>query len=277
MCAKRTRTTKTAKSTAEEREAFRRNWELSEARERASRLGEPTYHFQVGDQVRYGGMVNATILEVIDDGQVYLVHGESPNKKELGQSSENYVSWSAVRPLNVGTTEFSKNDDLRLYYSNRSLESLLFSVIAFGVDFEPDYQRGYVWEDCDRESLLDSIFMGADIGRFVLRRRNEEEWDKDKVTYEIVDGKQRILTLLAYFENRFPYRGAFYNDLSPRDQRKFEDLSVSVAEISNLTRADTLRLFLLLNRGGRPVSDAIIQRAQQLLATAHEESRNPEA
>jgi hypothetical protein len=270
MCAKRTRNTK---NTAEEREAFRRSWELAEARERAGRLGEPTYHFQVGDQVRYGGVVNATIAEIVDDGKVYLVHGESPNKKGETQVTDVYVSWDAVRPLKVGTTEFSSNDDLRLYYSNRSLESLLFSVIAFGVDFEPDYQRGYVWEDCDRESLLDSIFMGADIGRFVLRKRGDEEWHEDKIAFEIVDGKQRLLTLLAYYENRFPYKGAFYNDLSPRDRRKFEDLSVSVAEISNLTRADTLRLFLLLNRGGRPVSDAVIKKAQQMLS-ASKESEN---
>lgn len=258
------RTKKKMKSEAE-REAFNRMQELAEERERASRLGKPTYHFQVGEEVRYGGWENTTIAEVVDDGQVYLLHGESTTPKGELTFKEHYANWAAVRPLAVGTTQFSTNDDIRLYYSNRSIESLLFSVVAFGVDFEPGYQRDYVWEDTDREALLDSIFMGADIGRFVLRKLSDEDWSKRHLSYEIVDGKQRLLTLLAYYENRFSYKGAFYNDLSFRDRRKFNDLSVSVAEVSNFSQKDTLRLFLLLNRGGRPVSDAIIHRVQQML------------
>lgn len=239
--------------------------ELADARERATHCGEPTYHFQVGDQVRYGAWAKAVIAEVVDGGRVYLVHAETTTPNGELKTSDVYQCWVSVRPAVVGTSHFSSNDDIKLRYSNRDLESLLFTAINFGINFEPDYQRGYVWEDQDREALLDSIFMGADIGRFVLRKYADEAWTEGSDSYEIVDGKQRLLTLLDYYQNRFPYKGVYYNDLSPMDRRKFMDLNVSVAEVSNLDPADTLRLFLMLNRGGRPVSDRVIRHAQDML------------
>ena len=248
--------------------------ELAEARERASRTGTPTYYFQVGNRVQYGAWPEATISKVLDDGKVYLVHAESTNRKGEKAEKDIYQCWTSIRPLEHKDTQFSNNDDIRLIFSNSTIESLLFSSITFGINFSPDYQREYVWEDSDCEALLESVFMGADIGRFVLRKCSDEEWREHHMTYEIIDGKQRLMTLLNYYENRFPYKGAFYNDLSPRDRRKFNNHSISVAEVAYFSQRDTLRLFLLLNRGGRPVSDAVIQRAQQMLAAESAELEN---
>lgn len=49
---------------------------------------------------------------------------------------------------------------------------------------------------------------------------------------------------------------------------------ISLAEVSHFSQRDTLRLFLLLNRGGRPVSDAVIKRAQQMLTAASTGAEN---
>lgn len=250
--------------------------ELADAREKASRCGEPTYFFSAGDNVHYGAWPYATILNVLDNGRVYHVYVKGTKPNGDVQEGDTYQPWIALRPLTAGKSRFSSNDDIRLNYSNRSMESLIFNAIAFGIDFEPEYQRGYIWKDSDREALFDSIFMGADIGRFVLRKLSEAEWRESGNSYEIVDGKQRLLTLLDYYQNRFAYRGVFYNDLSPKDRRKLMDLNVSVAEVSNLSRADTLRLFIMLNRGGRPVSNEVIRHAQALLYGLKKENHENE-
>ena len=154
----------------------------------------------------------------------------------------------------------------RLHYSNRSVYSLLCYHYLFGVDFNPDYQRGSVWDDGDREKLLESTFAGREIGRFVFKQLPFTRTNDDGNYYEIVDGKQRMLTLLAFYENRFPYKGVFYNDLSPQDKNWFMDASIGIAEIDqNVTRAEVLEIFLALNEGGKPVAKEVLDHARDLL------------
>lgn len=243
---------------------------MDDVKRRAAFAGEPTYFFKEGDKVQFGAWKDTTITKVIDGGMAYEVSSTSTKEKSSGElvteHRENVVPWVSVRPLLKGEgSSFSCNEDIRIYFNNSSVESLLHKHLGFGVDFNPDYQRGFVWEDSDKELLLDSIFMGADIGKFVFRRCSDEEWLESGICYEIIDGKQRMLTLLDYYENRFPYRGFYYNDLSMRDRRRFKDTPVSIAEVNNVTKKDTLRIFLMLNRGGRPVSDDVIQRAKDML------------
>lgn len=97
------------------------------------------------------------------------------------------------------------------------IESLLFKHLSEfgGIDFMPPYQREYVWTDSDKEQLLDSIFMGSDIGKFTVRVLDDVEWFERQLSYEIIDGKQRLMTLLNFYLNRFPYKG-FYFDVLPR-------------------------------------------------------------
>lgn len=75
-----------------------------------------------------------------------------------------------------------------------------------------------------------------------------------------------MLTLLAFYENRFPYKGAFYNDLSALDKNWFMDASIGVAELDkNTTRAEVLEVFLALNEGGKPVAKEVLDHARELL------------
>lgn len=206
--------------------------------ETAKRAGKPSYRFTVGDKVQVGHLLNCVVDEALEGGYMYLIRS--------GANSDNYScwAWTNVRPLDDDKdTHFAKRNSAlsRLHYSNRSMYSLLSFQYLFGVDFNPDYQRGSVWDDEDREKLLDSIFMGREIGRFVFKQLPFTRTSNDGNYYEIVDGKQRMLTLLAFYENRFPYKGVFYNDLSAQDKNWFMDASIGVAEIDqSVTRAEVL-------------------------------------
>lgn len=229
----------------------------------AKQAGEPSYRFAVGDKVQVGQLLNCVVDEILEGGYMYLVRS--------GPSSDNYScwAWTNVRPLDDDKdTHFAKRDSAlsRLHYSNRSMYSLLSFHYLFGVDFKPDYQRGSVWDEEDREKLLDSIFAGREIGRFVFKQLPFIRANDDGNYYEIVDGKQRMLTLLAFYENRFPYKGVFYNDLSVLDKNWFMDASIGVAELDqNTTRAEVLEVFLALNEGGKPVAKEVLDHARELL------------
>lgn len=233
------------------------------AYETAKRAGKPSYRFTVGDKVQVGHLLNCVVDEALEGGYMYLIRS--------GANCDDYScwAWTSVRPLDNGnSTHFAKRNSAlsRLHYSNRSMYSLLSFQYLFGVDFNPDYQRGSVWDEEDREKLLDSIFAGREIGRFVFKQLPFNRTNDDGNYYEIVDGKQRMLTLLAFYENRFPYKGVFYNDLSALDKNWFMDASIGVAELDqNTTRAEVLEVFLALNEGGKPVAKEVLNHARELL------------
>lgn len=118
----------------------------------AKNSGTPTYHFAVGDRVQVGHLPNCVVEEVMDDGAMYLIRVTTKNNVEYS-----CWAWTSVRPLDDDKdTHFAKRDSAlsRLHYSNRSMYSLLSFHYLFGVDFKPDYQRGSVWDEEDREKLL---------------------------------------------------------------------------------------------------------------------------
>lgn len=245
----------------------------------AKRAGKPTYSFDVGDNVRLGNLDSPRIEEVLDNKMVYKVSFVMTDKKTGEKTRVSRLTpWYRVRPLFNGKSTFTTNADIRLHYLNITIESTLYKHLSEseGIDFMPPYQRDYVWDDEDKERLLDSIFMGADIGKLTVRVLNDLEWMERRLAYEIIDGKQRLQTLLDYYLNRFPYKGVYFNGLSPKDRRTFLDHNVAWAEVRNLDQKATLRLFLMLNRGGRTVSDAVIERAGELLKKLEESEKTKE-
>lgn len=112
--------------------------------ETAKRAGKPSYRFTVGDKVQVGYLLNCVVDEALEGGYMYLIRS--------GANSDNYScwAWTNVRPLDDNKdTHFAKRNSAlsRLHYSNRSMYSLLSFQYLFGVDFNPDYQRGSVWDD----------------------------------------------------------------------------------------------------------------------------------
>ena len=244
--------------------------QLRDIREEVSRSGEPTYTFNVGDSILCGSLVNCIVDELLDDGKIIgFTYIASEGKKGYSDyreySSYRYIPWFDARPIIQGDTSFTMNRDLRINYMQQDINSLLTKHYSFGVNYEPDYQRGSVWTDEDRELLLESIFLGADIGKFVFAHYDDNDWYETNCSYEVVDGKQRLLTLVAYYENRFPYKGKYYNDLSKEDKYTFKRTMVSVGEIQDYTKETILRIFIMLNRGGKVVDDKIIENAKRLL------------
>lgn len=269
---------KKSKHSADKTNPAFNKYKIQEAFEHAKHAGDPTYFFNIGDEVSYGGWHKTVVKDVLFNGEVYRIACSSSKTvygKEVITNSEQIVAWVNLRPCiqpGARTTQFKSDNNIRLSYSNVTVESLLHKHYFFGVNFEPDYQRGYVWDQTDKDSLLESIFMGAEIGRFVFKRIPDEEWIKNQsISYEIVDGKQRLLTLLSYYENRWPYKGVYFNQLSNNDRRCFLETYVAYSEIRDISKEDTLRLFIRLNRCGRPVSDDIIDHAKSMLAQKNKE------
>lgn len=233
-------------------------------------LNSPSYFFNVGDKVKCGSFKESIVEDILYGGKAYVLKCIATNNNygnPYDYETYRVATWVNVRPLDSKTeTNFSENQDVRLNYYNFTIEELILKQYGFGIDFDPDYQRGYVWDDTDKELLLDSIFKNIDIGKFVLIHLSDIEWMKKGISYEILDGKQRLSTLIEFYENKLAYKGKYYNDLSRRDKRTFNNHQIAVAEVRETDKKTVLKYFLMLNRTGKSMDESHLIEVEKMLS-----------
>lgn len=259
--------------TAEQVTAARLERELREVRIQMNRTGNrvPTIHFEVGEVIQYGSLDKTTVLESFDEGRIYRVHCYSLNGKGsqnpggIHSNDERIMAWHDMhKTTECATDNFFFNDDMRLESYQTSIDGLINTYYHFGIDMDPEYQRGLVWTLEDKVNLIDSIFNHIDIGKFSLINlpfRSEEAHG-----YEILDGKQRLNAIIEFYEGRFTYRGRTFRQLSWRDQSHFERYLVAKSEVRDekVTLAMKCRYFLKLNTTGRPQDPTHIAKVREL-------------
>lgn len=230
--------------------------EYEEAKKRYFGPSEITRKFNIGDMVTYGGNTKDIVDEVFDDGIFYGFKGKESYK---------VVPWVHIFP-EAKTIDFEvgKRNTERISFYNQSIYSILHKIYSWNVDINPYYQRDFVWSEDEEYLLIDSIFNGIEIGKFVFIDTIDDinkEYD-----YEVLDGKQRINTILKFYEDRISYNGKTFSQLSARDRNHFLDFSLSVGEVICSNEEQKLRYFLRLNRGGKVMSDSHIEKVKTLLS-----------
>lgn len=140
---------------------------------------------------------------------------------------------------------------------------------------EIKYQRDYVWSLKEKQLLIESIYNNIDIGKIVLRCRSFK-WVEDRVNAsilentsfkDVVDGKQRVLTMLSFIKNEFPdLHNNYYRDLSLTSQRKILGYrNVVYVELpEDISDKDVLRTFLAINHTGIPQSEEHINFVKEI-------------
>ena len=233
--------------------------------ERTKYMPEPTYQFAVGDRVDIGHLRDAVIHADIGNGIYEIDYTDFNNnygRPIIKEHQRIFFAWYDIRPHHESPKEsLIKNADVRLNYSQMSMNSLFGKVYFFGTDFDPEYQREFVWELDDKVALIDSIFNNIDIGKFVFIHKDYG----NEFLYEILDGKQRMRAILDFYENRFQYKGLYYNDLCIRDRCHFKEYPVSIAEVSDCDRQQALKYFVMLNKHGRIMDKAQIEKVERMI------------
>ncbi len=89
------------------------------------------------------------------------------------------------------------------------------------LNLEPPYQRKSVWTLKDRQYFLDTILRNYPCPAVFIHKETDEN---GKTTYNVVDGKQRLQTILMFRNNELSI-GKGFGDIS-LDGKKFEELSI---------------------------------------------------
>lgn len=254
---------------SEEHKQQQHERELRDLESKMSFISEPTYTFEIGESVVVGNLKDVVIHDILHDGKIVEIDYTHVNHNYgnpiYTYNQKMYQAWMDVNRANNNDYSLINNDDIRLSYFQAHLQSLLHKAYHFGINFDPEYQREYVWELNDKIKLIDSIFNNVDIGKFAFIHNSDRKWTKTGYSYEILDGKQRLRAILDFYEGRFSYKGFYFNDLSKRDQSFFTSYSANIAEVQEIGQEQTIRYFLMLNTGGRMMSEEHLNKVREML------------
>jgi hypothetical protein len=146
-----------------------------------------------------------------------------------------------------------------------AVRQMLDMVSGKDIDIAPEYQRQFVWDERRQSEFIESVFLGIPIPSLFMATNKDATW-------EVVDGVQRISTLInfsggdelrrTFLHSEQPLRLTGLEKLSSFNDKTFFDLpkSVQLAFQTRSLRVTTLNdksdllvrfdLFERLNSGG---------------------------
>lgn len=122
-----------------------------------------------------------------------------------------------------------------------------------------DYQRSdQIWPPAARSYLIDSILLGYPIPKLSLYQKTDLK--SRKTIYEIVDGQQRSMAILAFFENKLrftgktDFHGQRYEDLDPEQQQEFLAYPLTVDIFADADEETIRQVFRRINSYNVPLN-----------------------
>jgi len=95
----------------------------------------------------------------------------------------------------------------KIFQENRPISWILSQKDY--IDFSPTYQRmGSVWKKDQKQLLIDSIINGFDIPKLYFQFMPQEKTNHI-YNYAVIDGKQRLETIIEFINDKFPLSDDF--------------------------------------------------------------------
>ena len=136
------------------------------------------------------------------------------------------------------------------------------------IDINPPYQRPHAWTLQQKRAYVEYILRGGEVSRRILFASRGQHNHHDQ-RWRLLDGKQRLASIVEFVRGEFAvfadedtpegYKASQIIDL----KRQRYTLEIQVVDIESM--ADEIRLYLAINSGGTPHSDAELERVRALL------------
>lgn len=183
------------------------------------------------------------------------------------RSKIRFGNWNMDSLLHkLGFNIYKNEMEKEKYFDSKNVVNLNWN--PFVLDEEGNfiyYQREFCWTLNDKQLLIESIYNGLEIGKIILKHNSFESIEKGLKKYpnqifgwyDVIDGKQRLNTLLEFVNNKFPDKnGVYYRDFSGHSKHKLLSYQgFTLGEIDeDVTHKDIIKIFLAINFTGVQMS-----------------------
>lgn len=153
------------------------------------------------------------------------------------------------------------------------------------LDLDPPYQRRSVWSPKEKRFLLDTIFRNYPCPPIFLHKTLD---GNGIPTYHVVDGKQRLTTIIDFTENKISMDKDFgdvgldgkkWKDLDTSVKRIFWNYSLPVEFLNTVEGTVVNQVFERFNRNSRKLERQELRHAKYdgwFIKVAEEEAEKPE-
>lgn len=152
---------------------------------------------------------------------------------------------------------------------NSNIEMYLKQVAEQEINFNPEYQRGLVWTISQKQEYIKALLLGN--CKLSATFIYNEDIKQKKDIYELLDGKQRLSTVLSFIKNEFNVNGFYYKDLSKVDIYRFLRTPYDYTLIRyynnnkkyNIPIEQKIELFLQINDYGTKIPDQELNKIKE--------------
>lgn len=138
------------------------------------------------------------------------------------------------------------------------------------INTDPDYQRGYVWSEYQKERFIEYRLRGGMSGKDIFwnqpnfnREEGKTEWHE---TLELVDGKQRLNAVKGFLNDEVKAFGKYLSEY-PDNMMVTSGIKIDfLFNINNLTtKKEVVEWYLGMNAGGSVHTEDDLQTAYNVL------------
>jgi len=183
-------------------------------------------------------------------------------KEECDYNSlENFEDESVT----VGEKTYNIND-IDILAQTPSIHAIKKKYDYEEIDLNPDFQRNEIWTLKQKSLLIESILINIPIPAFYIDARNPSKMI-------VIDGLQRLSTILKYIEDDFALvdteylklKGKKFSTLERKYQRRIEDYELTFNMIRPGTPSEVaFNIFSRINTLGTPLSAQEIRHAMNM-------------
>lgn len=132
----------------------------------------------------------------------------------------------------------------------------------------PKYQRNSVWNNSAKSYLMDTILRGYPIPQIFIRQIIDT--NTRKTTREIIDGQQRLRSIIEFTQDAFPIlkthnsnlAGKFYSELTDDLKEKFLSFNISTEIIKLKEDSKIYEMFARLNTNNMALNKQELRNAE---------------
>ena len=139
----------------------------------------------------------------------------------------------------------------RVEYESLIIQDLLGYHDRNELDIAPWYQRRSVWTRPQKAYLINTIHESKPVPSLYIR--HAVDFESEKSIKEVVDGQQRIRSVIEYRSDKFPARHpkhrepVYYSGLTRDERVRFLQASLSVGYMVGATDEDVIEIFARIN------------------------------